>query len=240
MNQRYRLITAVLLLIALLVLGTVSAAETDTDNTIVASGTGSVIGTPDRAQISLAVETENQNVKAAQAENAARMTKVMDALIAAGIPKEALKTTGYNIYPVYEDTKIYGLQKVKTYRVTNTLTVTLHDVSRTGEVIDIGVTEGINQASSIQFFLSDEQSQVLRTEALKEASERASADARTVAGALGVSIQSVKSAQISGGYSPVRYQNYAMAESVGGGVSTPIEAGDITVTATVTVTYLIG
>ncbi len=240
MNQRYRLITAVLLLIALLVLGTVSAAETDTDNTIVASGTGSVIGTPDRAQISLAVETENQNVKAAQAENAARMTKVMDALIAAGIPKEALKTTGYNIYPVYEDTKIYGLQKVKTYRVTNTLTVTLHDVSRTGEVIDIGVAEGINQASSIQFFLSDEQSQVLRTEALKEASERASADARTVAGALGVSIQSVKSAQISGGYSPVRYQNYAMAESVGGGVSTPIEAGDITVTATVTVTYLIG
>lgn len=240
MNQRYCLITAVLLLIALLVLGTVSAAETDTDNTIVASGTGSVIGTPDRAQISLAVETENQNVKAAQAENAARMTKVMDALIAAGIPKEALKTTGYNIYPVYEDTKIYGLQKVKTYRVTNTLTVTLHDVSRTGEVIDIGVTEGINQASSIQFFLSDEQSQVLRTEALKEASERASADARTVAGALGVSIQSVKSAQISGGYSPVRYQNYAMAESVGGGVSTPIEAGDITVTATVTVTYLIG
>lgn len=240
MNQRYRLITAVLLLIALLVLGTVSAAETDTDNTIVASGTGSVIGTPDRAQISLAVETENQNVKAAQAENAARMTKVMDALIAAGIPKEALKTTGYNIYPVYEDTKIYGLQKVKTYRVTNTLTVTLHDVSRTGEVIDIGVTEGINQASSIQFFLSDEQSQVLRTEALKEASERASADARTVAGALGVSLKSVKSAQISGGYSPVRYQNYAMAESVGGGVSTPIEAGDITVTATVTVTYLIG
>ncbi len=240
MNQRYRLITAVLLLIALLVLGTVSAAETDTDNTIVASGTGSVIGTPDRAQISLAVETENQNVKAAQAENAARMTKVMDALIAAGIPKEALKTTGYNIYPVYEDTKIYGLQKVKTYRVTNTLTVTLHDVSRTGEVIDIGVAEGINQASSIQFFLSDEQSQVLRTEALKEASERASADARTVAGALGVSLKSVKSAQISGGYSPVRYQNYAMAESVGGGVSTPIEAGDITVTATVTVTYLIG
>lgn len=240
MNQRYRLITAVLLLIALLVLGTVSAAETDTDNTIVASGTGSVIGTPDRAQISLAVETENQNVKAAQTENAARMTKVMDALIAAGIPKEALKTTGYNIYPVYEDTKIYGLQKVKTYRVTNTLTVTLHDVSRTGEVIDIGVAEGINQASSIQFFLSDEQSQVLRTEALKEASERASADARTVAGALGVSLKSVKSAQISGGYSPVRYQNYAMAESVGGGVSTPIEAGDITVTATVTVTYLIG
>lgn len=241
MKHNIIMVTAFLLLIAISAIGTVSAADIDTDNTIVASGTGSVIGTPDRAQISLAVETENPNVQAAQVENAARMTKVMDALIVAGIPKDALKTTGYNIYPVYEETKIYGLQKVKTYRVTNTLTVTLHDVSRTGEVIDIGVAEGINQASSIHFFLSDEQSQVLRTEALKEATERASADARTVAGALGVSIQSVKSVQIGGGYSPVQYQyqNYAMAESVGGGVSTPIEPGDITVTATVTVTYLI-
>ena len=90
----------------MLAIGTVSAADTTTDHTITASGTGSVIGTPDRAQISLAVETENPDVKAAQAANAAQMTTVMDALIGAGIPKDALKTTGYNIYAVYDDTKI--------------------------------------------------------------------------------------------------------------------------------------
>ena len=33
------------------------------------------------------------------------MTTVMNALTAAGIPKDALKTTGYNIYPVYDDIK---------------------------------------------------------------------------------------------------------------------------------------
>lgn len=240
MQHKFTTLIAVLLLIAISAIGTVSAADTDTDNTIVASGTGSVIGTPDRAQISLAVETENPNVQTAQAENAARMTKVMDALIAAGIPKESFKTTGYYIYPVYEDSKLYGLQKVRTYRVTNTLTVTLHDVSRTGEVIDIGVANGINQASSIQFLLSDEQSQVLRTEALKEATERAAADARTVADTLGVSIKSVKTAQIGAGYTPARFQNYAMEDAMASGVSTPIEAGEVTVTATVTVTYLIG
>ncbi|MCU0631502.1 MAG: SIMPL domain-containing protein [Methanolinea sp.] len=240
MQHKFTIFIAVLLILATSAIGTAYADNTDTDNTIVASGTGSVIGTPDRAQISLAVETENPNVRAAQAENAARMTKVMDALIAAGIPKESFKTTGYYIYPVYEDSKLYGLQKVKTYRVTNTLTVTLHDVSRTGEVIDIGVANGINQASSIQFLLSDEQSQVLRTEALKEATERAAADARTVADALGVSIKSVKTAQISAGYTPARFQNYAMEDAMASGVSTPIEAGEVTVTATVTVTYLIG
>ncbi|MBP1929949.1 uncharacterized protein YggE [Methanolinea mesophila] len=241
MNARLSiLIAAAVLLVVLAATGAVSAADTSIEHTITASGTGSVMGTPDRAQISLAVETENPDVRVAQAANAARMSTVMDALIAAGIPKDALKTTGYNIYPVYDDSKLLYGQKITAYRVTNTLTVTLHDVSRTGEVIDIGIANGINQANSIRFFLSDEQNQVLRTEALKEATDRAAADARTVASALGVSISSVKSVDIGGGYSPVIYQNYAVSEKSAGGSSTPIEAGDVTVTATVTVTYLIG
>jgi uncharacterized protein YggE len=239
MKLKIAILTAIVLLVALAAIGTVSAVDVSTDHTITASGTGSVMGTPDRAQISLAVETENPDVRVAQAANAASMTKVMDALVAAGIPKDALKTTGYNIYPVYDESKLLYGQKITAYRVTNTLTVTLHDVSRTGEVIDIGIANGINQANSIRFFLSDEQNQVLRTEALKEATDRAAADAQTVASALGVSISSVKSVDIGGGYSPVIYQNWAVSEKAVGGASTPIEAGDITVTATVTVTYLI-
>jgi uncharacterized protein YggE len=240
MKHTIAIVTAIVLLIAVTAIGIVSAADTCTDHTITASGTGSVIGTPDRAQISLAVETENFDVKIAQAENAAHMTTVMNALTAAGIPKDALKTTGYNIYPIYDDQKIPIVQKITGYRVINTLTVTLHDVNRTGEVIDIGVANGINQANSIQFLLSDEQAQVLRTEALKEATDRAAADARTVAAALGVSIASVKSVDTGGGYAPILFQNYVNSDMVSGAAPTSIQPGDITVTATVTVTYLIG
>ena len=238
MKNRIVILTALVLLVALLAIGTVSAADTSTDRTITASGTGSVIGTPDRAQISLAVETENVDVKAAQAENAAIMTKVMDALKAAGIPRDALKTTGYNIYPVYDDIK-FPAQKIRAYHVTNTLTITLHDVSRTGEVIDIGVANGINQANSIQFLLSDEQAQVLRTEALKEATARAAADAQTVATALGVNITAVKTVDVGQGYTPVLFQNYAKNDMASGSAPTPIQPGEVTVTASVTVTYLI-
>jgi uncharacterized protein YggE len=129
---------------------------------------------------------------------------------------------------------------VKTYQVTNTLTVTLHDVSKTGEVIDVAVANGINQATSIQFMLSDEQSQVLRTQALQKAVSRARADADTVAAAMGTNITGVKNADVSGGYTPVLFQNYqydtgAAMKSVA--APTPIQAGDITVTATVTITY---
>ena len=115
-------------------------------------------------------------------------------------------------------------------------------MSKTGDVIDVAVANGINQASSIQFLLSDEQSQVLRTEALKRAVARARADADTVAGAMGTPIIGAQSADISGGYSPVLFENYQYPTSnaiMKSAVPTPIQPGDITVSAQVSITYLI-
>lgn len=234
-----------LVIMSMACIGIAAAASIDTtnDKVIQASGNGNVIGTPDRAQVTFSVETENADVKVAQQDNAQRMTKVIDALVAIGIPRDALKTTGYNIYPVYDDlSKSILDQKVRTYRVTNTLTVTLHDVSKTGDVIDVAVANGINQASSIQFLLSDDQSQVLRTEALKEAVARARADADTVAAAMGTNITGVQRADISGGYSPVLFENYQYQAGnvlMKSAAPTPIQPGDVTVSAQVSITYLI-
>jgi uncharacterized protein YggE len=235
--------TLVIVILGMACIGSVGAAATDSsnENVIHAYGNGNIIGTPDRAQVTFAVETENVDVKIAQQANAVQMTKVIDALVAEGLPKDALKTTGYNIYPIYDDYSKTPLeQKIRTYRVTNTLTITLHDVNRTGEVIDIAVANGINHASSIQFMLSDGQAQVLRTEALKKAVALARADADTVASALGVTIVDVKSADISGGYAPVLFENYnALDATTKSAAPTPIQPGDVTVTAQVSITYSI-
>lgn len=243
MMQKISLLTLVIVILAMTSIGSVAAATPVTcdENVIHTYGSGNIIGTPDRAQVTFAVETENADVKVAQQANAVQMTKVIDALVAAGLPKDALKTTGYNIYPVYDDySKTPFDQKIRTYQVTNTLTVTLHDVNRTGEVIDIAVANGINQASSIQFMLSDEQAQVLRTEALKKAVDLARADADTVASALGVTIVDVKSADISGGYAPVLFENYQAGNTMTKSAApTPIQPGDVTVTAQVSITYSI-
>lgn len=238
------LILSVVLLVLLAGTVTIASAATDSlnDHVIQATGTGNVIGTPDRAQVIFSVQTENADVKIAQSDNARKMNNVITALVNAGIPHDALKTTGYNIYPIYDDSTTLIDQKVKMYRVTNTLTVTLHDVNRTGDVIDVAVANGVNQADSIQFMLSDEQSQVLRTRALQNAVTRARADADTVAAAMGTNITGVKNADVTGGYSPVLYQNYQY-ETAGAMKSaatpTPIQPGDITVSAMVTITYAI-
>jgi uncharacterized protein YggE len=243
MMKKISLLTLIIVIVAMTCIVGVLAASTDICdvNVIHATGSGNVIGTPDRAQVTFAVITENIDVKSAQQANAAQMTKVIDALVVAGLPKDALKTTGYNIYPVYDDyTKTLLEQKIRTYRVTNTLTVTLHDVNRTGEVIDIAIANGINQASSIQFMLSDEQAQVLRTEALKKAVSRARADADTVADALGTAIIGVQSVDISGGYTPVLFENYNASDATTKSAApTPIQPGDVTVTAQVSITYSI-
>jgi uncharacterized protein YggE len=242
MMRRLTYLCAILAILMMAVVGSVSAASADstTDKVIHASGSGNVIGTPDRVQVTFSVQTENADVKTAQADNAAQMSKVIDALVAAGIPRDALKTTGYNIYAIYDDSASGILNpKVKTYQVTNTLTVTLHDVSRTGDVIDIAVANGVNRADSIQFMLSDAQALALRSDALKKAVANARSDADTVAGALGVNITGMGTVDITQSYMPVAYSNYQM-DAVGSAKSlatTPVQPGDVTVTAQVSVTY---
>lgn len=241
--RRLNLLCAILAVFLVVAVGSVAAASTDsmTDKVITTSGSGNVIGTPDRAQVTFSVQTENADVKTAQADNAAQMTKVIDALVASGFPRDSLKTTGYTINKIYDESSGTGIlnPKVRTYQVTNTLTVTLHDVSKTGEVIDLAVANGANQADSIQFMLSDAQSLTLRNEALKKAVANARADAEAVAGAMGVNLTGTGHVDIYQGYTPTIYSNYQRDNAAGAKsvASTPIQSGDITVTAQVSVTY---
>ena len=240
MIKPIRLLTLGLIIMMALVGCASAATDTTNEHVIQTTGTGNVISTPDRAQVTFSVETENIDVKAAQAENAVKMKKVHDALLASGLPRDSLKTTGYNIYPVYEDYTGLLKPKIKTYRVSNRLTVTLHNVSQTGEVIDTAVANGINQADSIQFMLSDEKAQEVRTEALKEAVSRARSDADTISAAMGTTITGVQKAETGSSYSPVYFQNYALdGAAPRASAETPIQSGDITVSASVTITYLI-
>ena len=97
MMKKISFLILVIVILGMTGIGTVAAATTATcdEKVIHSTGSGSVIGTPDRAQITFAVETENPDVKVAQQANAVQMKKVIDALVSAGLPEDALKTTGY-------------------------------------------------------------------------------------------------------------------------------------------------
>src|SRR5271157_6223690 len=169
--QKSRLAVFALVLFTLALIGC-AAADSTNDHVIQVSGSGSVTGTPDRVQISFAVQTENSDVRIAQSNNALAMNNVMDALAGAGVPSDQIKTTGYSITPVYQqDSSGIFSGTVKTYQVTNTLQVTLKDTNTTGQVIDTAVNAGANQLNSIQFLFSDEKAQALGARHLPRRSE---------------------------------------------------------------------
>ncbi|GAA5262162.1 uncharacterized protein KTGMC3_P0877 [Methanocalculus sp. MC3] len=231
---------ALILVFSLIVLP-VSAATTSDERVIHTQGTGTITTTPDRVEISVAVMTEHADVKAAQRENAVKMNTVMNALKNAGLTSEDIKTTGYSIYQVTkeEDRVFPGDRKAQVYRVTNTLMITLKDTTKAGDFIDIAIENGANNIDYISFTLSDEKQASLRAEALKEAVAQSRGDANVVAASLGLTVRDVKEVTIGGGYYPASpMYDYRMLGAGMEKASTPIEAGEVSVTATVSITYI--
>ena len=69
---------------------------------VVVRGEGEVRATPDLAFITLATEHRAQTSKEAQAQGAAAMASVQQRLLAAGVPKDAIRTLSYDLQPQFD------------------------------------------------------------------------------------------------------------------------------------------
>ena len=113
--------------------------------------------------------------------------------------------------------------------------VDLDDIARLGPVIDAAVGAGANEVQGIQFSVINEAPH--RAEALRRASQEARTKAQTIAEALGVRLSSLIEAT-EGGVEvtpprPLAFERAAFA-------ATPVQPGELTVRATVTVHYRFG
>jgi uncharacterized protein YggE len=211
-------------------------------NKIMVSGTGTVTMPPDEAIVYLGVETRSENAVTAQQSNAEKMEQIIAALKKARVGTDDMETMGYNMYPIREYYDMYTVsekpdeQGIKGFVVSNQLKVTIKDIDKVGEIIDIAVEAGVNQVNGISFTLSEQTQLNAREQALKNAVIAAREDADILAGALGVKIIDVVEASTSGGIfvSPAPMIGYAVA---GSAIRTPIEPGDVSVSAYVTITY---
>jgi len=251
MRGKAALLGIALMVLCAAVIGNATAqlpSEESRDKLIHVSGTGKVTTTPDRAVILFAVETENAEVTVAQQENARRMDAVINALKNAGIPEKDIRTASYNIIPVAHnnnrplpaDTTTPDL-RIQFYRVINTVEVTLNDVNRAGEIVDLAVENGANRVDRFAFTLSDARQLEFRSQALTAAVEQARGDADAVAAALGKAIIDVKEVSVGNNYIPLVYDSrlMGMEKAAGGAAPTPLEVGEIDVTATVSISYII-
>ncbi len=258
MNSRTRWVTAFLLVGLVVSAGLASAGFWGSDaptiqqkKVITVSGHGTVDTTPDEAVLRLAVVTQAEDVKDASDENTKKMDAVLAALYEIGISEDDAVTSGYQVRPRYNwqnDTEnLIGFQ------VRNSLTVTIRDIKKVGDVIGAAIGVGANEINDVTFTVSDDRQTELKSEAIADAVAKARADAASVADAMDVTI--VGPIEISTTGSQLSPYRMHMGYDTGYGrgvtpegmpvpmpapeVAAPpqIQPGDVTVSAQVTVVY---
>jgi uncharacterized protein len=158
-------------------------------HTIVMSGEGTASGAADLARVSASTETHGRNAAAAMDANRAMMNQVFDALTALGVPKQAIQTSDFSLQPEYPpvDPKDPKPREIDGYQVTNSIEVTLDDVSKAGAVLDALIAAGANRSAGVSFGVKDPHPLAIqaRANAGRDALERAQIYAKAVGATLG-------------------------------------------------------
>ena len=201
---------------------------------ITVTGTGEARGVPDEAVISAGVVNQARTAAAALSENSRAMNAVFAALKRLGVPEKDVQTSNFSIEPQYPPFNANTPDRPITgYQVSNTVSVILDDVSKAGPTLDALVAAGANQAGGISFAIRNSEAllEQARTDAVKDAAERA----ETYAKAAGVTLGPIASIG-EGGVEQPRPVFMAMAKRA---APTPIAAGEQSVTASVTIAWQI-
>jgi len=207
--------------------------------TVSFTGEGTVKAIPDTVKVEVGLITEGKDSISVQNENTAKMNAVIKFLKDQGIKDEDVKTSNYNLSPKYDYNK--GKSTLVGYIISQTLTVTVRDLTKVGKVLDGSVSSGANQINSISMFVDkpEEMKNKAREDAVKQAKEKASATSKIAGFRLG---RVVSFYENSVGEPPMYYET--MMDGRGGGASSvspspQIEPGSQEIKINVTLTYLI-
>lgn len=214
--------------------------ETPEESWIRVDGMASVDVSPDRASVAFAVETRAEEAAPASRSNADAMDAVLRALRGADIEGLELETFGYSLRPEYQASDDRRTREIVAYVAVNNVRATTSDVDAVGRVIDTAIASGANRVAGISFFASD--TEAARNEAMAMAVRDARAEALVIAEALGYELG--PPLEVNGGSQrpgPVTFDaGMAMTMERAQAAPTPVEAGDQTVTANVSIRFALG
>ena len=199
------------------------------------SATGEVSITPDIATVQSGVVSEARTASEALNANSQRMNGVFAALARAGIDRRDMQTSNLQINPVWTNYSNGEERRITGYRATNTVTARVDELDSLGATIDALVTSGANQIQGVTFGVEDDSSarRQARLNAVSELREMAD----LYAGALGIELGGLLEFSESGGYSPQPVMMRARMESMD--ASTPVAAGQLTISVTINGVYAI-
>ena len=213
--------------IILLVLTAAAQVTAPVRRSITANGQADVAITPDQASVSVSVVTQSTTADDAVMQNAARSQAVIDAVKALIGNAGSVRTSSYSVSPIRDTTA----NKITSYVVTNSILATVNNLSITGRVMDAAVAAGANRIDGLSLGLRD--AEPIRQQALRAAGQVAKARATSIAAGLGVTLGQV----LNAGEAGVVVPSLVLPTATATGITTPIEAGTLTVTGRITVEY---
>jgi hypothetical protein len=201
---------------------------------IAVTGTGEAEVVPDRARLSIGVQTQASTAAEASARNARLQRAVIDTIRALGVAAEQIRTQGVNVYPEQVFDPQGRRPRVSGYNVQNTVVVELRRVDQVGPALDAVLAKGANLVSSLQFYSS--QAEAVQRRALQSAIARARADAEAMAVAAGGRLGALLELSSGMGFRPRPSMEFAaatMRAQAADAAPTPVSEGTQTLTATV-------
>ena len=239
MKKVLAVLAAVLWMVSLAV-----PALAENGRVIQVSGSGVVSLAADTASIQIGVVTRSDNVKDAQQENANRMAAVLEAIKKAGIEEKDIMTSQFNVYSGsdYSSDMLGRETRTPYYQVNNNVTVTIHDLTMVGAVLDAAMEAGANTTYGISF--SSTQANEAYRKALTRAVEDAMMKAEVLAAAAGVELGELIQIEAVQNNAVYARDTYGIANSYSYAAKTEdagtsITGGDLTVTADVVLEYAI-
>jgi len=201
---------------------------------VTATGTATVIATPDEAAFSVGVELQAETAAGALADASQKMEAVISALRAKGVDERDLRTSNVSLSPVYDYSREGQAPRLVGYAANEQLSVAVRDIDATGMLIDAAVSAGATTVSGVSFTVADP------TKATDEARKAAVEDARRraegLAAAAGVGLGSPISIVETSATPPAPVYREAMVAADG---AVPIQPGTTEVIVSVEVVFAI-
>ncbi len=221
------------LIVALSVTATATALAQDLQRHISVSGAGRIEVAPDMADISLGVRHQARTAQEALRDTSAAVAAIIQRVQSFGVDEADIQTTGLSLNPIYERRSNSEQQpRLAGFAASNMITVRVRDLDRLGGLIDRVVDAGATNFQGLRFGLSD------RAEALEDARRAAVADAmaraQVYADAAGVTLEEVLSIVESGAQIQPRAMMRVESMALD---SVPIAAGELTISANVSLTF---
>jgi uncharacterized protein YggE len=212
---------------------TPAPAGTDAERTITVSGHGTVSVVPDTADLMAGVQAQAATATEALDTVGTKSQSLIDTLKDAGIASEDIQTAGLSLYPTYGNER----QEITGYQASTSVTATIGDVTKVGDVVDALKSLVGDQLTLQGVSFSYKDPEAVMADARTAALANAKVRAEQYAAAAGVELGGVLRIVETSVASPVMYRELAAAAPAADSAKVAVEPGSQDLAADISVVY---